>query len=98
MTEFVVSPGPEAEPWFEASPWGPKARIEVDRHAALVSLVGEGVVSEGDILRRAESSLSAAGIPALGVHTGTLSVSLLVPENRGEEASRILHRSLVSAE
>jgi len=93
--EFVASPAPELEPWFESSPWGPGAKVEVERHAALVSLVGEGVVSSGDILRRAEDALRRAGLPLWASHTGSLSHSLLVPEDSGEAAARALHAEFV---
>ncbi len=95
LVEFIALPGPECQPWLEAARWGPQARIHVERGAALVSLVGEGVVADGGVMRRALGSLERAAIPSWAIHTGTLSVSFVVPEGRGEQAARALHADLV---
>jgi aspartokinase len=96
--ELVASAGPEVEPWLEPTRWGRGASVVVERHAALVSLVGEAVLSRGSWLRRAAESMKRAGIPVWGMHTGTLSLSLLLSEADGEEAARVLHHDCIERE
>jgi aspartate kinase len=97
FVQFVAAPDSTLEPWLETSRWGAGAAVEVERHAALVSLVGEEVLSDAETLRRADDLLRKKGVPVWGSATGTLSLSLLVPEDRGEEACRVLHEELIGA-
>lgn len=95
LAEFVAVADPELEPWCDATLWGAGASATVERHAALVSLVGEGVLSQGELMRRASEALRRSQVSVWGLFTGTLSISFLVPEAAAEEAARILHHDLI---
>jgi aspartokinase len=96
--ELVACADPEVEAWLEPARWGSGASVTVERHAALVSLAGEGVLSRGSWLRRGAACMKRAEIPVWGIHTGTLSLSFLVPEAKGEDAARVLHHDCVERE
>lgn len=95
LVQFVIAPGEETEPVIETAPWGAGSVVTIERHAALVSLVGEGVLSDAEHLRRAGQSLIDAGVPVWASFSGTLSLSFIVPEEQGEAATRALHRDLI---
>jgi len=95
VTQFASADDGDLEAWLDPARWGPAARIDTEVHAALLSLVGEGVVAAGGILRRVLDCLQSAGIEVWGVHTGTLSLSFVLPESQGEEAMRRLHREFI---
>jgi len=96
LVDVAASPDPELEPWLDASGWGPGTLLEVEREAACVSIVGEGVLAEGAMLRRVESVLADAGIEILAAQTGILSLSCLVRADQGDAASRALHHALIT--
>lgn len=89
--EFASAGDTDPGDWTQAVRWGAGSEISVEASAGLISLVGEGILAQGDIVRRSETALTAGGIPVWGVHTGTLSLSILVPAAQGEEAVRRLH-------
>jgi hypothetical protein len=92
LVQCIALPDGAGETWLAPEAWGPGARVEVDRRSALVSLVGEGAVTGGTLIREARACLEAESIPIRAVHTSSLSVSLVVPEGSGEAATRALHR------
>jgi len=68
--------------------------------AALVALVGHGVMRDATAGARALAALAAAGVPARlpeYVNGSQHSLSLLVPEARRKDALRALHRAFVAA-
>lgn len=65
-------------------------RTEV-RTIALVSLVGEGLVTQRETILAVRACLEAAGIPVLALHASSLSISMATAEEDGERASRALH-------
>jgi len=89
--EFASAGDTDTGTWTQAAHWGTGSEISVQSDAALISLVGEGILSQGDIVSRSESAMQAGGIPVWGVHTGTLSLSILAPATQGEDAVRRLH-------
>jgi aspartate kinase len=95
LVQFAAAEDEDVQAWLDPARWGAGAVVVVEAQAALVSLVGEGVLASGDVLRRAESTLSMAGVAVWGLQTGTLSVSMLVPSDQGETATRLLHREMV---
>lgn len=95
LVQFAAAEDANLEGWLDPTRWGAGARVEVEPRAAVISLVGEGVLASGEMLRRAESILAAEGIPTWGIHTGTLSLSILLAEAHAEAATRLLHRELV---
>jgi aspartate kinase len=95
LVQFAAAEDSDLEGWLDPVCWGAGARLEIEPRAAVISLVGEGVLSCGDVLRRTESVLAAERIPTWGIHTGTLSVSILLAEAQAENATRLLHRALV---
>jgi aspartate kinase len=97
LVQFAAAEDVDLEGWLDPTRWGAGARVEVEPQAAVVSLVGEGVLASGDLLRRAESILAGAGMPTWGLHTGTLSLSILTDAAHAEEATRLLHREFVEA-
>jgi aspartate kinase len=95
LVQFAVTDDSDTDGWLDAARWGAGASVEVEPRAAVISLVGEGVLASGEMLRRAESLLAAEGIPTWGLHTGTLSLSILLAAAQAEAATRLLHRELV---
>jgi aspartokinase len=95
LVQFAVTEDADLDGWLDPTRWGVGARVEVEPRAAVISLVGEGVLACGEMLRRAESLLATEGIPTWGLHTGTLSLSILLAEAHAEAAARLLHRELV---
>lgn len=66
-------------------------RIETRRGLARVTLVGSGMHDRPGVYATAYDSLFAADIEVLGVSTSSVSISLLVPDDRHEETLRLLH-------
>jgi aspartokinase len=64
--------------------------------AALVSVVGEGLMTDAPQLTALADCLERAGIATWGLFAATLSVSALVPEAAGEPAARALHDRFVA--
>ena len=95
LVQFAATEDADLDGWLDPNRWGAGASVEVEPQAAVISLVGEGVLACGDMLRRAESILATEGIPTWGLHTGTLSLSILLAETHAEAATRLLHRELV---
>ena len=96
--QWVALPEAANEEWLTPAHWPAGTEIEVDREVALVSVVGEAVLAEAELLRRVESILAQASIPVRGTHTGSLSLSLLVPAAQADAALRLLHHELVEAQ
>ncbi len=69
---------------------GNDIRTEI-RTVALVSLVGEGLVTQRETILAVRGCLEAAGIPVLALHASSLSISMVTAEEDGERASRALH-------
>jgi len=95
LVQFAAADDADLDAWLDPTRWGAGARVKVEPRAAVISLVGEGVMACGEMLRRAESILATEGIPTWGLHTGTLSLSILLAETQAEAATRLLHRELV---
>lgn len=95
IVQFAVAEDADLDGWLDPALWGAAARLEVEPRAAIISLVGEGVMASAEMLRRAESLLATEGIPTWGLHTGTLSLSILLAETHAEAATRLLHREFV---
>lgn len=95
LVQFAATEDADLDGWLDPTRWGVGARVEVEPRAAVISLVGEGVLACGETLRHAESILATEGIPTWGMHTGTLSLSILLAETHAEAATRLLHRELV---
>ena len=95
LVQFAVTEDADLDGWLDPNRWGVGASVEVEPQAAVISLVGEGVLACGDMLRRAESILATEDIPIWGLHTGTLSLSILLAERHAEAATRLLHQELV---
>ncbi len=93
--EWTALPDAGGEAWLSPSSWPAGTTFAVDRAVALVSIVGEAVLADADLLRQVESLLASAGTPLLASHTGSLSLSLLVPVAVGDTVTRLLHRSLI---
>ncbi len=89
--EFASTGDTDTGAWARTEHWGRGSEVSVETDAALISLVGEGILAQGDIVRRSETALHGGGIPVWGVHTGTLSLSILAPAAQGEDAVRRLH-------
>ncbi|MEZ4649186.1 MAG: aspartate kinase [Candidatus Eisenbacteria bacterium] len=92
---WVLPEGASPEEWNDQESWGAGASLHLERNLALVTLIGDGAHLGSTRLFEAESTLSAAGIPTLLSQTGAHALSFLVPEDRGEEASRLLHDALL---
>ena len=97
LVQFAAPAEADLGAWIDAASWGEGARVEADSRAALVSLVGEGILSAGDRVRQVASLLDEAGIAWRGIHTGTLALSVVVAEEKAEDAARVLHRKLLEA-
>jgi aspartate kinase len=95
LVQFAAAEDADLDGWLDPTRWGLGTRVEVEPRAAVISLVGEGVLACGEMLRRAESILATEDIPTWGLHTGTLSLSILLAETHAEAATRLLHRELV---
>lgn len=95
--EWVALPDPTLERWLEPGSWPAGAILSIERNAALVSLVGEGVLVEGAILARAEAALAEAGVPLLGTYGASLAISLLLPAEQADAAARRLHREFIES-
>ena len=93
--EWTALPDAGGEAWLSPSSWPVGTTFAVDRAVALVSIVGEAVLADADLLRQVEGLLASAGTSLLASHTGSLSLSLLVPVADGDAVTRLLHRSLI---
>ncbi len=93
--QFAVPGDADPDDWLDPARWGAGSHVEIEPRAAVVSLVGEGVLADGAVLRRAESLLAQHDIPVWGLHTGTLSLSIVLAEAHAEAATRLLHRGFV---
>lgn len=95
LLQWIALPESDASPWNTHESWDPTARITIRRDLAVVSLIGEGVLTEASILSAAESTLRSVHIPIEGLFSGSLSLSYLVPVEHGDAAARALHRAFV---
>ncbi|MCA9757623.1 MAG: aspartate kinase [Candidatus Eisenbacteria bacterium] len=89
---WVLPAGASPEEWNDQESWGSGATLHLERNLALVTLVGDGAHLGAMHLFEAEATLSAAGIPTVLSQTGAHALSFLVPEEKGEDASRLLHQ------
>jgi len=69
--------------------------LSVDTDHAAVSVVGTGTLDAPAVASRAHRALTAAGIDPVGMVTGSLSLTLLVPHRAYAEAQRVLHREFL---
>lgn len=95
IVQFAAPADADLGAWLDPATWGPGAHLEADPGAAMVSLVGEGILSAGDRIREVANILREAGMVWRGLHAGSLSLSVIVAADRAEETARILHRRLV---
>ncbi len=69
----------------------PKAILRICRDLAVVSLIGEGILSRPDPIAEADEILEKNGITPGSARTGSLSVSFVVEASRAADAVRLLH-------
>lgn len=62
-----------------------------------VSLIGQGITRDLQVVLEARSDLTAAGITPRGLSTSSFRISFLVPSAQVAEAVRVLHRRLREA-
>lgn len=94
---WILPADSAVEAWSDPLLWEGPTSAQVRRDLALVTLIGDGAQLGADPLFAAERALSAIGIETYLTQTGAHALSLLVPAERGEEASRQLHRIFVEA-
>lgn len=95
LEQWIAAPEELPEGWLTPDAWGAGARVEIEREVALVSLVGDGTMVAADLIGRARACLEQARIPVLLLHSGSLSLSFLVPEARSKDATKALHAELI---
>ncbi|MEZ4653570.1 MAG: aspartate kinase [Candidatus Eisenbacteria bacterium] len=83
------------EDWIAPGQWSPHARVQLERDAALVTVVGEAAAPEPELASRIETILEEAKIPLWGLQSGAHSLSALTTASEGERAARVLHDSLI---
>jgi aspartate kinase len=94
-----VCPGDDAiEELMPPARWGRSATVELERKAALVTVVGEGAQPEAYLATLVDSILAEAGIAVWALHSGAHSLSALIPSAESERAARLLHDALVGRE
>jgi aspartate kinase len=72
--------------------------VERGADRGAVSLVGEGLLDSGEVLREALATLAAEGVAVRGLSTSSFRVTALVEPEDVERAARALHASFVHAE
>jgi aspartate kinase len=65
--------------------------VEVQEGLTRITLVGSGMTGRPGVYARAYRTLHAAGVDVHGASTSSISVSLLVPAEREDDALRALH-------
>jgi aspartate kinase len=65
--------------------------VEVQEGLTRITLVGSGMTGRPGVYARAYRTLHAAGVEVHGASTSSISVSLLVPAEREDDALRALH-------
>lgn len=96
--QWVTLPDAAGEEWLVPAQWPMGTEIVIDRDVALVSVIGEAVLAEADLLRRVETLLARESIAVRGTHTASLALSVLVPIAQADAALRLLHRELIEAQ
>ncbi|MDM7914675.1 MAG: hypothetical protein QUU85_05330, partial [Candidatus Eisenbacteria bacterium] len=72
-----------------------RAICRVCRDVAVVSLVGEGILSRPALLAEAWKRLSEAGVEVRAARSASLSLSYLVAESQAGDAVRCLHAAFL---
>ena len=70
--------------------WGGEG-VEVRTDLARIALVGSGMHGRPGVYARAFSTLAAIDVDVLAVSTSAVSITLLVPASRADDASTALH-------
>jgi aspartate kinase len=71
--------------------------VQVVEGSGAVSLIGEGIMDDGEHLQQALRALAEAGLTAQGLTTSSFRISILLPSSEVAPAVKVLHDRFISS-
>ena len=72
--------------------------VSVTEEQCIVSMVGDGLLEEGNVLGQAAAALDGAPVTLLALGASDVNLSLVVPERAADDTVRALHQALFGSE